>query len=119
MLNSGIEDITPPSSTGYEEDEEYEDTETDTNDEDYGEGFGPQYNMPVLEDDTSGRLTDNIGGGMVKILLRPKIKIPVFLLTLPTLLFSAYPKVVLVISEHAPLKISLFPCITFKRFVEK
>ena len=69
MLNSGIEDITPPSSTGYEEDEEYEDTETETNDEDYGEGFGQQYNMPLQKEDTNERLTDNIGAGMVKILL--------------------------------------------------
>ena len=69
VLNSGIEDITPPSSTGYEEDEEYEDTETETNDEDYGEGFGQQYNMPLQKEDTSERLTDNIGAGMVKILL--------------------------------------------------
>jgi hypothetical protein len=59
----------PNPSTGYEEDEEYEDTETETNDEDYGEGFGPQYNMPLQEEDTSERLTDNIGTGMVKIFL--------------------------------------------------
>jgi len=69
VLNSGIEDITPPSSTGYEEDEEYDDTETETNDEDYGEGFGPQYNMPIQEEDTSERLTDNIGAGRLKFFL--------------------------------------------------
>lgn len=36
-VNPAFEDITPPSSGGYEEDDE---TETETNDEDYDVGFG-------------------------------------------------------------------------------
>lgn len=48
---SGIEDITPPSSTGYEEDEEDDETETETNDDE--EGFGSQYNIPSQESSDS------------------------------------------------------------------
>ncbi|XP_052093221.1 nuclear pore complex protein Nup214-like isoform X2 [Mytilus californianus] len=58
---SGIEDITPPSSTGYEEDEEDEETETETNDDE--EGFGPQYNIPSEE--SSDSETEVLGSGKV------------------------------------------------------
>ncbi|VDI49529.1 nuclear pore complex protein Nup214 [Mytilus galloprovincialis] len=58
---SGIEDITPPSSTGYEEDEEDDETETETNDDE--EGFGSQYNIPSQE--SSDSETEIQGSGKV------------------------------------------------------
>ena len=45
-----------------------------------------------------------------KYVIRPKTKLHVFPLTLPTLIFCAYPKVFLAIFEQSLLKSECVPC---------